>query len=317
MTSPPAGRLEPVDTPRLVASDLDGTLLRSDGTVAPRTNDVLARVEDSGVPFVMVTGRPPRWMAQVSRQTKHRGLAVCANGALVYDLHTERVVESFLLEEEAAGQVARALREALPDIAFAVERPDLGFGHEDAYLPSWEQPEHQPLPVDQLVDGGVVKLLVRHRAMPTDELLAAAREAVGDLATLTHSSTDGPLEISAAGTSKATGLAALAREHGVEPADVVAFGDMPNDLPMLTWAGHGVAMANAHPEVLAIACTSGAALATANDRPTQASIGRSLGMSPKPHTSCGTTPRAEHHAASALDFVTPGAVISARPTAPE
>ena len=239
--------------PRLVASDLDGTLVRSDGTVAPRTVQVLRRVEEAGVPFVMVTGRPPRWMAEVSRQTGHRGIAVCANGALVYDLHTEQVVESSLLSEVDAADVVAALRGALPEITFAVERPDLGFSHEQAYVPSWEQPDHRPLPVEQLVTGGVVKLLARHRGLDSDALLAAAREAVGDRATLTHSSGDGLLEVSAAGISKASGLAALAREHGVGPKDVVAFGDMPNDLPMLAWAGHGVAVANAHPEVLAAA----------------------------------------------------------------
>jgi len=239
--------------PRLIASDLDGTLVRSDGTVAPRTVRVLARVEEAGVPFVMVTGRPPRWMAEVSRQTGHRGIAVCANGALVYDLHTERVVESSLLEEDVAAEVAEALRAALPDIAFAVERPDLEFGHEDTYVPSQEQPGYRPRPVGQLVSGGVVKLLARHRGLSSDELLRAAREAIGDRATLTHSSNDGLLEVSAVGISKASGLAALARQHGVEAAQVVAFGDMPNDLPMLAWAGHAVAVGNAHPEVLAAA----------------------------------------------------------------
>jgi len=242
-----------MDTPRLVASDLDGTLVRSDGTVSPRTVAVLARVEEAGVPFVMVTGRPPRWMAEVSRQTGHRGIAVCANGAVVYDLHTEQVVQSSLLEQDVATEVATALRAALPDIAFAVERPDLGFGHEQTYVPSWEQPDHRPMPVEQLVSGGVVKLLARHRGLGSDALLAAARDAVGDRATLTHSSNDGLLEVSAAGISKATGLAVLARQHGVAPGQVVAFGDMPNDLPMLAWAGRAVAVANAHAEVLAVA----------------------------------------------------------------
>ena len=242
-----------MDTPRLIASDLDGTLVRSDGTVAGRTVAVLARAEEAGIPFVMVTGRPPRWMAEISRMTGHRGIAVCANGALVYDLHTEQVVESFLLTEDAANEVVAALRRVLPDIAFAVERPDLGFAHEDTYVPSWEDPAHRPKPVGQLVTGGVVKLLARHRGLGPDELLAAAREAVGERATLTHSSNDGLLEVSAAGTSKATGLAVLAREHGVAPEHVIAFGDMPNDLPMLAWAGHSVAVANAHPEVLDVA----------------------------------------------------------------
>ncbi len=237
--------------PRLVASDLDGTLLRRDGTVAGRTADVLRRVEQAGAVFVMVTGRPPRWMAEVSRQTHHRGLAVCANGALVYDLHTERVVQSSLIEATAAAEVVAALREELPDIAFGVERPDLGFAHESGYRPRYEAPRAQPL--EELLDGGVVKLLARAEGMDSDELLARARAVVGERATLTHSSNDGLLEMSAAGISKASGLAALAAQHGVAQDEVVAFGDMPNDLPMLAWAGHGIAVANAHPEVLAAA----------------------------------------------------------------
>ena len=246
---PPPGH----PAPRLVASDLDGTLLRSDGTVAPRTVEVLARVEAAGVPFVMVTGRPPRWMAEVSRQTHHRGLAVCANGALVYDLHTEQVVQSSLIEESAAAEVVQALRAELPEIAFAVERPDQGFAHEHAYRPRYAVPDVRPQPLDQLLAGGVVKLLARAEGMDSDELLARARSVVGERATLTHSSTDGLLEVSATGISKASGLAALAAQHGVRQEAVVAFGDMPNDLPMLAWAGRAVAVANAHPEVLAAA----------------------------------------------------------------
>ena len=239
--------------PRLVATDLDGTVVRTDGTIAARTRDVIGRIEAEGVPFVMVTGRPPRWMAPVVEMTGHRGIAVCANGALVYDLHTEQVVERFLLGEDDALDVVTALKRDLPGIAFAVERNEYGFSHEEAYVPAWEQPDSVPRPVEQLVEGGVVKLLARHPELGSDDLLAAARAAVGDRATFTHSSGDGLLEISAAGISKASGLAHLARERGVDAADVVAFGDMPNDLPMLAWAGLGVAMGNAHPDVLALA----------------------------------------------------------------
>ncbi len=243
----------PGTPPRLVATDLDGTIVRSDGTIAARTRAVIGRIEAAGVPFVMVTGRPPRWMGQIVEMTGHRGIAVCANGAVVYDLHTEQVLEAFLLQEQDAAEVAGALREALPDIAFGVERRDLGFAHEQRYVPAWEQPDSRPLPLADLLGGGVVKLLARHPGLGSDDLLAAARSAVGDRATFTHSSSDGLLEISAAGITKASGLAHLARERGVEAADVVAFGDMPNDLPMLAWAGRGVAMGNAHPEVLALA----------------------------------------------------------------
>ena len=237
--------------PRLVASDLDGTLVRSDSSVSPRTRDVLARVEDAGALFVMVTGRPPRWMAQVADQTGHRGLAVCANGALVYDLHTEQVVRDFSIDGRTALQLVERLRAQVPGIAFAVERGLDGFGHESAYVPRWDNGEVRVAPVEELVESGVVKLLARVEGTGSDELLAQSRTVLGELAECTHSSPDGLVEISAAGVSKASGLAALAEQWGVAPDDVIAFGDMPNDLPMLAWAGRSVGMGNAHPEVLA------------------------------------------------------------------
>ena len=242
-------------TPRLVASDLDGTLLRSDLTVSARTRQVLARVERSGALFVMVTGRPPRWMAPVAEQTGHRGLAVCANGALVYDLHTERVVQSSLLTSGAAAEIVHALRRDVPGIAFAVEKAPVdgvpgGFARESAYIPRWDG-EVDVEDLEQMLSGGAVKLLARQEELGSDELLAYARASVGAHAECTHSSSDGLLEISAAGISKASGLAALAEQWEVEAQDAIAFGDMPNDLPMLAWAGRSVAMADAHPAVLA------------------------------------------------------------------
>jgi Cof subfamily protein (haloacid dehalogenase superfamily) len=241
--------------PRLVATDLDGTLVRGDGTISGRTRAAIDRIERAGVPFVMVTGRPPRWMAPVADATGHRGLAVCANGALVYDLHTERVLRSSLIDADAAVEVIEALRRDVPGIVFAVEKGPVdgvpgGFSREDVYVPRWDIAEVAVEPVDTMISGGAVKLLARHEQMSSDELLAAARASVGALVETTHSSTDGLLEISAAGISKASGLASLADEWGVDAAQVVAFGDMPNDLPMLTWAGHAVAVANAHPEVI-------------------------------------------------------------------
>jgi Cof subfamily protein (haloacid dehalogenase superfamily) len=240
--------------PRVVASDLDGTIVRSDGTISERTIAAIEAVEAAGSTFVMVTGRPVRWMGSVAEQTKHRGLAVCANGALLYDLHTEQVMQSWLLSQTAAREVVESLRRALPGIAFAVERLDLGFGHEPEYRPRWDSGDPvTQAPVEQLLSADVVKLLARHESLSSDELLKAARDAVPEAAELTHSSRDGLLEISAVGVSKASGLATVCAELEAEPEAVIAFGDMPNDLPMLAWAGHGVAVANAHPEVLAAA----------------------------------------------------------------
>jgi hydroxymethylpyrimidine pyrophosphatase-like HAD family hydrolase len=100
----------------------------------------------------------------------------------------------------------------------------------------------------------VSKLLGRREGMGADELLALARAVVGEsVATLTHSSIDGLLEISALGVTKASTLAGLLDDRGLGAADVVAFGDMPNDIELLSWAGLGVAVANAHADVLAVA----------------------------------------------------------------
>ena len=240
--------------PRLVATDLDGTVVRSDGTISDRTRDVLAAVEEAGAVLVLVTGRPPRWMPPIVEATGHRGVAICANGALIYDLHTSTVIRHSLLTAEAMNDIVEALRRDLPGIAFAVERHDSGFAHEPSYRPRWDSSDAKAVrPIEELLADGAVKLLGRHEGMGSDELLAAAHRSVGELGTLTHSSSDGLLEISAVGVSKASALAELAAAQDIEAAEAVTFGDMPNDIPMLSWAGHGVAVANAHPDVLAVA----------------------------------------------------------------
>jgi Cof subfamily protein (haloacid dehalogenase superfamily) len=240
---------------RLFATDLDGTLLRSDLTVSDRSRRALAAVEEAGRTLVLVTGRPPRWMPPVVEQTGHTGLALCANGATVYDLATEQVVQEHLIDPGVGAEVVTAIRDALPDVAFAVERGGArGLGHEEAYgMPYAPDGEVLVAEVEELVAEPVAKLLARADDMDPDQMLSRVREVVGDLVEVTHSSTRGLMEISASGVSKAVALSRLADELGVPAGEVVAFGDMPNDLPMLGWAGHAVAVANAHPEVLAAA----------------------------------------------------------------
>jgi Cof subfamily protein (haloacid dehalogenase superfamily) len=239
--------------PQLVACDLDGTVVRTDGTISPRTRKALARVEDSGAALVFVTGRPPRWLHPVAEETGHRGLAICANGALVYDLHEERVVESFLLDAATLRKAVDLLRRRIPDAAFAVEY-GASFAHEPSYVLRWDvgRPDIEIVDVDRLMERPAAKLLLRHEGREADDLLAVARDVLVDLVEVTHSTPSGPglIEISALGVSKASTLARLCEERGVAPEAVLAFGDMPNDLPMLAWAGTAYAMANAHPEVL-------------------------------------------------------------------
>ncbi len=237
---------------RLVATDLDGTVIRHDGTVSGRTVAALAAVEDAGLPVVFVTGRPPRWMAAVVEATGHRGVAVCANGALVYDLHAEVVLDRFLLEPTLALGVVGRLRERLPAVAFAVERHE-SYAHEERYRMRWESADVQTVPTaEDLLTEPIAKLLARDETSTGDSMLAVAREVLGDLVSVTHSNPrDCLLEISAPGVTKASTLALLAGRLGIGPAQVLAFGDQPNDLPMLAWAGAAYAMGGSHPEVLA------------------------------------------------------------------
>jgi Cof subfamily protein (haloacid dehalogenase superfamily) len=240
---------------RLIASDIDGTLTYATNQVSDRTVAALAAAEAAGITVVLCTGRPTRWMTDFAERTGHHGIAVCANGAVVYDLHTETILESFELEPAIARRLVEAIRAELPESQFAVERAG-GMTHEPSYVPRYPLPDHVvAVDVDTLVAEPMFKLLVKHPELSSSELHEVAHRAVADLAEIATATYAGSvmLEISAAGISKAYALERLAAERGIDAADVVAFGDMPNDIPMLTWAGRGIAVANAHPDVLAIA----------------------------------------------------------------
>jgi len=247
-----AERLE-LERVRLVATDLDGTLLRSDGTVSQRSRHALAGLAAVGVELVFITARPPRWMKPIAAMTDHHGVAICANGAITYDLHAELVVDSRPIPDAPALEIVRRLRAAVPGGTFAVESLT-GFACEPGHLQhQWDEELDPPTgDVVELLRAPAVKLLFGHPDWTADDLLVVAREVVGDLAEPTHSNPErAAIELSAPGISKATSLARLCGRLGIDRAEVLAFGDMPNDLPLLTWAGVAYAVANSHPLVLA------------------------------------------------------------------
>lgn len=257
---------------RLLASDLDGTLLRSDNTVSQATRQALADAEAAGLIIAFVTGRPPRWLHEVAEATGHRGVVVSANGALTYDLHTETVLAEHPLPPGMLAEVTAVLRAKIPQVRFALEY-GLDFAYEPEYQQDWDiapltdragRPMPSPVAVELagLLDRPAVKLLARGRDMLPDAFMDLVEELVGDQVTVTRSGHSPLVEISATGITKAFGLAALADSHGVDRGQIAAVGDMPNDVPMLEWAGQSYAVANAHPAALAAA---GTVLAETND----------------------------------------------------
>ncbi|MGW2701304.1 HAD hydrolase family protein [Streptomyces sp. NPDC001340] len=259
--------------PRLIATDLDGTLLRDDKSVSPRTVAALAAAEAAGIEVFFVTGRPARWMNVVSDHVHGHGLAICGNGAAVVDLHggpgTHRFVKVRELARENALDAVRLLRDAVPGTVFAVEQT-YGFHQEPAYPKLHMEIPDNLLPAEDLLsadgpdaDQPVLKILAYHPELDPDVFLGLARLAIGDRANVTRSSPSALLELSGPDVSKASTLALCCAERGITPEEVVAFGDMPNDVEMLTWAGQSYAMGNAHPDVIAAA--SGRTVANNDD----------------------------------------------------
>jgi Cof subfamily protein (haloacid dehalogenase superfamily) len=242
--------------PTLIAIDLDGTLLRSDGTVSARTEEALRRAEEAGICIVFVTGRPPRWMGPVSTAIGPHGVAICSNGGALYDVRRKELLATYPMRVDDALATVEALRAELPEVSFAFEYPG-GFSHEPTYPRTlWDMDAAELVaPAEEILAGAaghqVFKLLAKHPSMDPDEFLRRGRAIVGEFGEVTRSAAVPMLEIGAPGVSKATALERWCRERGIPPERVLAFGDMPNDLPMLAWAGTAYAVANAHPEVLA------------------------------------------------------------------
>ncbi|MEU6279645.1 HAD-IIB family hydrolase [Streptomyces sp. NPDC047028] len=248
---------------RLIATDLDGTLLRDDKSVSPRTIAALAAAEAAGIEVFFVTGRPARWMNVVSDHVHGHGLAICGNGAAVVNLRggagTHRFVKVRELARDNARDAVRLLREAAPGTVFAVEQT-YGFHQEPDYPKLHMEIPDTLLPAEDLLAAGgpgadepVLKILAYHPDLDPDAFLTLARLAIGERANVTRSSPSALLELSGPGVSKASTLALCCAERGISHEEVVAFGDMPNDVEMLTWAGQSYAMGNAHPDVLAAA----------------------------------------------------------------
>ena len=255
--------------PRVVATDLDGTLLDSSGHVSPRSRAALEACRAAGIPVVGVTGRGPRLLASVRAAMAGRGIAVLAQGGYVVDLERDEVLRTVGLPRDRAQRVIDRIESVAGELTVAVEdAAEQALAREGARGSTllrvqhgfeWPYPEPaQLLPRHEVLPAGaVLKVFLRSAALDQDALLALARGVVDPAeAELTHAGL-GFIEVLPPGITKATGLAVALERLGAGLGGVLVFGDMPNDVPMLEAVllagGRAVAVANAHPAVRAVA----------------------------------------------------------------
>jgi Cof subfamily protein (haloacid dehalogenase superfamily) len=247
--------------PELIASDIDGTLLDGDEKITARTRAAITAAVSAGARFILATGRPPRWIRPVVDALGFAPMAVCANGAVIYDPAADRVVSARTLSIERLRELAELVERAMPGAGLAVER--IGVSAHDTATPqfisspgyehAWLNPDNTEVSIDDLLSAPAIKLLVRSAGSASADMAALLVPLVGAAGEVTYSTNNGLVEIVPSGITKATGVEEVIGPLGISATAVVAFGDMPNDLPMLLRAGRGVAMGNAHPDVLAAA----------------------------------------------------------------
>jgi Cof subfamily protein (haloacid dehalogenase superfamily) len=241
----------PGNRPKLIATDLDGTIVAHYGAISARTVAAFRAAHELGIEIFFVTGRPPRWMAEI-REAFGFGNAICANGAMLYDLENAKILEQWLIPTENQIELAKRLRENITGVNFAIEFEG-HFHREKNYVPNWDLAVDN-IGVDfieELATKPAFKMMARcsKHELDSDQMLEIANRVAGDLATITHSApNDSIIEISALGVSKGATLAKMAERAGLGAADCVSFGDNPNDFSMLSWADRSWAMADGHPD---------------------------------------------------------------------
>jgi Cof subfamily protein (haloacid dehalogenase superfamily) len=235
--------------PKLIATDLDGTIVPHNTPISKRTIDAFLKAHEMGVEVFFVTGRPPRWMGEI-KDAFGMGSAICCNGGMLYDLVNEKVLEEWLMQPDALRETVDKLRIAIPNISFAVESTSF-FHREKAYIPRWDvgMDDVGVESIDEVIDKPALKLLARlsQQELTSDQMLEIALKEVSEIATVTHSDPQNSLlEISAFGVSKGETLARIAERMGITADECVSFGDNPNDFSMLQWCGRSYAMADGH-----------------------------------------------------------------------
>ncbi|GAT71668.1 Cof-type HAD-IIB family hydrolase [Microbacterium hydrocarbonoxydans] len=242
---------------RLIATDLDGTLLDSAAAVTPRTRRALDAARARGIHVVPVTARQPIGLRAIAAEAGFDDWALCGNGAYATNLADGRMLFAEELPADTIRTLAEALRASIPGLLFAsVREGGETFVAQHGYAEIADYADHKRHPrtmggvdLEHVLAAPSLKLVIRHPELAPSVLFDNLRDLglTGFEATLSGAPF---VEVMAEGVTKATGLARLCEHLHVDRADVVAFGDALNDVEMLRWAGHGVAMAGSEPIVL-------------------------------------------------------------------
>ncbi|AOW95048.1 haloacid dehalogenase [Rhodococcus sp. WMMA185] len=244
----------------MVATDLDGTLLRSDRTISPRTARAMEEARRAGVEIVWATARARHSVHELAQSCGFRGKAICANGAVILDLTdgSPKITATTTIAMESAAAAMNRVRAVMPGVAFANVGPT-GFVAEPAYAALCEFTDHQRHPHEMalsellpLPDEPMVKIVARHPDVSGAELYRTTVAAGVEGMELTHSGAP-YVEMSASGVSKASALAELCAAEGISSSEVAVVGDATNDVQMLKWAGTALCPSNAIDDILALA----------------------------------------------------------------
>lgn len=246
--------------PQLIATDLDHTLLDADGQVSPRTKRALDNARDAGITVVPVTARQPVGLRQIAEQAGFTEWALCSNGAFGIHMSTSEILFTNETPPTTLELITTELNARIPGLKYASVydggegfAAEEGYAHLAAFIDHKRDPRHMGgAPLADVIEHPSLKLVVRHPHIEPHDIAAelTGLRLEGFEVTLSGAPF---VEIMAENVTKASGLEQLCGFLNVEQSRVVAFGDARNDIEMISWAGHGVAVANANDEVLRVA----------------------------------------------------------------
>ncbi|HRW18927.1 MAG TPA: Cof-type HAD-IIB family hydrolase [Dermatophilaceae bacterium] len=242
-------------TRKLIALDVDGTILTHAGVLRPAVRDAITAVVAAGHHVTISTGRSVvATMPVLAQLGIASGYAVCSNGAVTLRIDPQRrkgykIIEKVTFDPRPALTLLRA---ELPDALVAVERLGVGFRVSSPFPEGELSAPQEVVPWEELLSRRATRVTLRMPDTEPEDFMAHI-ERIGLHEVSYAVGWTAWLDISPEGVSKGSALELLRRRLEVEPADTIAVGDQRNDVEMLQWAARGVAMGNAPDEVKAVA----------------------------------------------------------------